>query len=434
MIRRTIVLLLTVAMTAGLCGCGSQPDPVSVNLLTEKEQSEDYDEESAVEIDAKDAIAEESVNNDKTRPITDGVTFGSDKAAGYGGFKYLVEQTVSTSNTESGNGVSYSVYIPDSDDIRLGEYYASGGLMGVYLSADIEPDHVGYKAESGSVIECLENYVETEEYNMIYGGYDYYGISVGQVEAIADNMAVCEMSWLLYFQSEDEYYPFYMLYAAKDMGDGVTALIQVFIVDYETTDESQAVIDELSAFYGIEVGWDSAFAEAKTAEFKDSDEYRPDAFDLGYMSFMLPEGWEWDVAHSSSSDNGYMFAPGGDMMSADTNIAIAVTYQVSMDNIVNMLLDEDTAEEYVKTELVDDESFPIQDITINDVGETFIGRTVEVRVEIGEGFGINTMVFYMGQGIYDVYGICLLGMNDASGEDMERGQEAIDMLFETGRL
>ena len=44
------------------------------------------------------------------------------------------------------------------------------------------------------------------------------------------------------------------------------------------------------------------------------------------------------------------------------------------------------------------------------------------------------MVFYMGQGIYDVYGICLLGMNDASGEDMERGQEAIDMLFETGRL
>lgn len=434
MMRKVITLLLAVAMTAGLCGCGSRTGSEAIDLSDEREQVEDFGGEEAAKEVAEDDFEEEPVNNDKSRHSTDGVTFGSEKAVGYDGFKYLVEQTVSTSDTESGNEVSCSVYVPNGDDIRAGEYYANGELMGVSLSVNIEPDHVGYKTESDSVAEGLKNFVENEKNNMFYGGYEYYDISVEEVETVAENMAVCEMSWLLYSQSEDECYPFYMLYAAQDMGDGVTALIEVFIVDYETTDESQAVIDELSDFYGIEIGWDSAFAEAKIAEFKDSDEYRPDAFDLGYMSFMLPEGWEWDVIHSSPSDNGYMFAPGGDVLSADNNIAIAVTYQVSKDDIVNMLLDENTAEEYVKSELVDDESIPIQDITINDVGETFIGRTVEVRIEIGEGFGLDTMLYYMGQGTFDVYGICLLGLNGVSEADMEKGQEAIDMLFETGRL
>lgn len=252
--RKAISLLLAVAMTAGLCGCGSRTDSESIDLLEEREQVEDFGEEEAAKEEAEDDIAEESANSDKTRPLTDGVAFGSDEAAGYDGFKYLVEQTVSTSNTESGSEVSYSVYVPNGDDIRAGEYYANGELMGVYLSVNIEPDHTGYKAESESVAEGLKSFVENEKNNMFYGGYDYYDISVGEVESIADNMAVCEMSWLLYYQTEDEYAPFYMLYAAQDMGDGVTALIQVFIVDYETTDESQVVIDELSAFYGIEIG------------------------------------------------------------------------------------------------------------------------------------------------------------------------------------
>lgn len=357
--KKAIALLLIVAMTAGLCGCGSRSDVESVDILEDREQAEDSGEEEAVEEEKEDGIEEESVNHDRTSSSIDGVTFGSDKAAGYDGFKYLVEQTISTSDTESGEEVSYSVYVPDSDDILLGEYHAGSDLMGVYLTVNIEPDHMEYGIDGDSLKDCLENFVEIQENNMTYGGYDYYGISVGEVETVTDNMAVCEMSWLLYFQSDEKYYPFYMLYAAQDMGDGVIALIEIFIVDYETTDESQAVVDEVADFYGIEIGWDSTFAETKTAEFKDSDEYRPDAFDLGYMSFMLPEGWEWDIAHSSASDNGYIFAPGGDMMSSDVNIAIAVVYQVSQDDIVDILLDENAAEEYVKTELVDDENIPI---------------------------------------------------------------------------
>lgn len=340
-----------------------------------------------------------------------------------------------TSDISSENDVSYSVYVPVSDDILLSEYSAGSSLMGVYFMVNLEPDHMGYNTKDYALKDGLEDYV-TKEWAFLDYQRNYYAASVGEVKQISDNMAVCEISWVQLIHHADsddefEFCPIYLIYAVRDMGDDIIALMETTVICSETSDETQTVLDELSSFYGFEIGWDSSFAETKMTEFESSDEYRPDAFDLYYMSFMLPDGWEMDVASNSPTDNGYVFAPGGNMRASA--IAIAVIHQVSTEDVVNKLLNVNTAEEFVKFVLLD-EDIPIQNITISDIGETFMGRTVEVIIKIADGLGIDTMFVYMGQGTYDVYGICLISFDGASEADIQSGQEAIDMLFETGRL
>lgn len=435
--RKMMVLLLTVAMTAGLFGCGSQPQTTTKDIAEEKEQPENseifVDEKITTKGGTNDGVTKESEEGSNVGSSKSSVIFGSDEAVGYDGFKYLEEQMISTFDILSENDVSYSVYVPVSDDILLSEYSAGSSLMGVYFTVNLEPDHIGYNTKDYALKDSLEDYV-TKEWAFMDYNRNYYAASVGEVKQISDNMAVCELSWVQlihHADSDDEFCPIYLTYAVRDMGDGIIALMETTVICSETSGETQTVLDELSSFYGFEIGWDSSFAETKLTEFESSDEYRPDAIDLYYMSFMLPDGWKMDVASSSPPDDGYVFAPGGNMRASA--IAIAVIHQVSTEDVVNKLLNEDTAEEFVKFVLLD-EDIPIQNITISDIGETFMGRTVEVIIKIADGLGIDTMLVYMGQGTYDVYGICLISFEGASEADLQSGQEAINMLLETGRL
>lgn len=438
--RKIIVLLLTAAMTAGLFGCGSQRQTTSKDIAEEREQSNNseifIDEKMAAEEGTNGSATKESEESIDVDSYKSSVSFGSNEAVGYDGFKYLEEQMISTSDISSENDVSYSVYVPVSDDILLSEYSAGSSFMGVYFMVNLEPDHMGYKTKDYALKEGLENFVN-KEWGFLDYKRNYYAASVGEVKQISDNMAVCEISWVQLIHRADsddevEFCPIYLIYAVQDMGDGIIALMETTVIGSETSDETQTVLDELSSFYGFEIGWNSSFADTKMTEFESSDEYRPDAFDLYYMSFMLPDGWEMDIASSSPTDNGYVFAPGGNMRASA--IAIALTHQVSTEDVIKKLLNEDTAEEYVKSGLFDNEDIPIQDITISDIGETFMGRTVEVIIKFADGLGVDTMFVYMSQGTYDVYGICLISFDGASEADLQSGQEAIDMLFETGRL
>lgn len=419
--KKVIAVFLATAMTFGLTACGSSTPSASDITGNRKQETaeETTEEDTKEEAEVPEASAE--VEED-TKSTPKGVVFGSKEAAGYTDFAYLTEAIVSTSDTKSGNKASYSVYIPDDEYPYVSGSSASSQRMGVDFEIDIAP-YLQYDAQDYTVVENLEEYVESQ---MSYASSNYYGITVGEVREMPDGSASCEVSYMEYNSYDNVYAPFYVQYNLKEMEDGLYALSEVRISADETTGKTADLLKELSDFYQFDINWDASFADTKRAEFENSDEYNPDAYNLGFMSFELPEGWDEDEDESSYDQ--YVFAPEGNYALADA--AIVVTNDWSSDDVVTALLsDEDYTKSYFETVFGGmGEDVTIKDITVENMGETFIGKTAKITVVTSDSTGSGTVTFFMGQVDYEVYAIYAYAWEEESVD------EAIDMIFETGKV
>ena len=422
--RKTIALLLSVTLAAGLFGCGSQSAPAASDVKEARNQTEKVEEET----DEEEAPAEEEESEAEEKEVkkpSGGVTLGSDQASGYTGFEYLMEQLVSTTNTKSGNKATFSVFVPDDDYASVYGASASGNRMGVNFKIDMDP-YLQYNSQDYTLEENLEYVVEND---WDYRSDRYYGVSIGEVETIGSDSAVCEVTYVEYSQYNDEYSPYYMIYYIREMDDGITALAELTIDCDDTTGKTQAMLDELSSFYEFDTNWDSSFAEAKMAEFESSDEYNADAFNLGYMTFELPDGWEKDNSNSTYSVN--VFAPEGNAVLSETMIVITDEFSTE-DAVTSLLYDEDATKSMV--EAMFSSAGKIDDITVSDYGNTFLGKTVEIKIQLADESGGDTALLYVGQKDYDIYEIYLMIFGSASAEERAEGEAALEMLFETANL
>lgn len=431
--KKAIALLMIISITAGLCGCGYNFGPTASDIKDYRE-SMSYHTASGTASKRNEKAGvrsgKETVRHkDDAKPnLKPDVTFGSDQAVGYTGFEYLVEQRITITGEKSNKKTSYSVFVPGGDYTYSMSGSAFGSCMGVDFMFSVDP-YIRYNAEDYTLEENLEYYVESE---LKYLSSSTYGVSIGDIQTTDHNGVMCEASYVMYDEYDDEYSPIYALYSAREMENGNSAFIEVMIDYNETTGKTDTLLDELSSFYGLDIRLDPSFAEDKMAEFVESDEFDPDEFHLEYMSFELPDGWE-KAYESDYSTDVFMdvFIPSGNLMLYDVAIVVASDY--STEDVVDALLyDEGETDNYIET--IYESLGNVVDVSISDYGETFMGHTVEIRVEMDDGDFQESALVYIAQDHYDVFLIYLLYLDPDDEEALAVGQEALDMLFETGEM
>lgn len=432
--RKIIAALLAAVMVSSVTACGNgQPDASDItsgrNIVADgedKPEETDKDEEETKpdETDKEEETKPEEKESDDEKSSAKGVVFGSDEAKGYTGFEYLMEELISTSETKSGEKASFSAFVPEDDYPSVSGSSARSERMGVDFEIDIEP-YLQYNAEDYTVSENLETYVEDE---FSYSTYKY-GIEIGEVNEINDDAASCVVTYMYYDSYDDAYTPFYEVYKLEDIGDGVMALTMISINAEETTGKTQSLLDELSSFYQMDVDWDDSFAETKKTAFENSDEYNGDAFNLVYMSFELPEGWEKDEKNSSYSEP--VFAPGGNARNAYGYISVSKEF--SSDDYVEALLDDT---DYTAEALAESMGDEVSDVTVEAMKDTFMGDVAKVEMKVYDDDidGKGTGIVYYGYYDYTVYMIAAFISDDASEEEEQDVRTAIDTLFETAKM
>ncbi len=419
--NKTIAALLIVSMLSGLTACGSKEPSASDLTANRTREIEEIEEPEEKETETEEKEEKEAAT---------GIVFGSDEAKGYDGFEYLMEELISTSNTKSGNKMTLSVFVPDGDYPSVSGSYATSERMGVMVDVDIDP-YLRYDYEDYTVSENLEDYVEEE---IEYSSY-IYGVEVGEVKEVGDDIAVCELTYMQFDSYDGSYAPYYQVYCLKELGDNVMGLVDICIMADDTTGKTKNLLAELSSFYEIEIGWDESFGETKRAAFENSDEFNADAFNLGFMSFELPEGWEKDEYWSDSYD--IVFAPGGDAdLSADCLIISQVTEAFGM---IDMFLENmDEMAEILEEEIAEEEEE--YRVTIDDIGMTFLGHTLKMEAFVRDEEEAGAIVLYFAEddtNLYSIYAYTMLEDNEES--DRKEGvsaqlEEALQMFFDTGRV
>lgn len=417
----TALLMATVMFSLTACGGSAVPSASDLTRGNDAEEDDTVEDETEGE-DTEEEEKEETEDTEEKEEVkkASGVVFGSDDAKGYTGFEYLIEELVSTSNTKSGDKASFSVFVPDGDYPSVSGSSARCERMGVTVDVDVDP-YLQYNWEDYTMCENLDEYVESALYS------DYYGLEVGDSEEISDDFAICEVTYMEYSSWDDEYTPFYQLFCLRDMGNDVMAIIDICIEAEETTGKTQALLDELSSFYEVDINWDESFAEAKREAFENSDEYNADAFNLGYISFELPEGWDKDEDESSYDE--VVFGPNGDALSFGY-ISVAKDYISDKDMIDDMLYDLDYTTSYFEEAFGDE----VTNVVVEDAGETFLGRTLKIEMHLIDGDDYDIGIFYLAQDTYTQYAIYAV-VWAGEGPDAEvEVREALDVLFETGQL
>lgn len=359
----------------------------------------------------------------QTGGTKEGIVFGSPEASGCRDFKYLTEELIATSKTASREEAGFFVYIPKEEHPRVSGASARSEWAGVYVKVDLEP-YLQYKAENYSLRGNLDKYITGE---MEY--YDnYYDISVGNIEETGD-VAVCEVSYMEYDFYEEVYAPYYVIYSLHDLGDNVIALVTISIDAENTTEETKGLLDELSSFYQLAIHWDEAFAQAKRDRFE--DKYTGNIYDVDCLSFKLPDGWEID--ESMSYDFETFFAPGGDMEEAGG--CFVVTEVSEAFGMVDLFLEDmDEMRMALEEELENEADY----IVMEDIGMTFLGRTVMVEVAIHDVEDEGNFLLYLAEDDNNAYMIYAYSAFDEDAGDVAglsgMVQEAVDMFFETGRV
>ncbi|MCM1038041.1 MAG: hypothetical protein NC314_04020 [Roseburia sp.] len=422
--NKVVTALLMATVMFGLTACGGSAVP-SASDLTNRGSDTQEDDTAQEETEGEDTEEEETevkeeVEEEEEVKTASGIVFGSDEAKGYTGFEYLMEELVSTSNTKSGDKASFSVFVPDGDYPSVSGGSARCERMGVTVEVDVDP-YLQYKWEDYTMRENLEEYVDGELYS------DYYGLEIGEIEELGDDCAICEVTYLEYSSYDSTYTPYYELFCLRDMGDNVMAVIDIRIEAEETTGKTQSLLDEVSSFYELDINWDESFAETKKAAFENSDEYNADAFNLGYISFELPDGWDKDESESTYDED--IFGPNGDAYGIGY-ISVAKDYAGEPDMIDDMLSDIDYTTSYFEEAFGDD----VSNVVVEDAGETFLGRTLKIEMHLEEEDGYDLGIFYLAQDNYVQYAIYAV-VWAGEGPDAETDvRAALDKLFETGVL
>lgn len=173
-------------------------------------------------------------------------------------------------------------------------------------------------------------------------------------------------------------------------------------------------------------------SDAKDEENRDNEsdgKDNADIFNLVYMSFELPEGWEKDNRVSTYSEP--VFAPDGNVRTANGYIGISRNFSSS--DYVEALLDD---AEYTGKALTESMGDSVSDVKVEAVKDTFMGdmAKVEMRVYDDEIDSTGTGIVYYGYYDYTVYMIMAFISDDADEEETLGVRAALDMIFETGEM
>ena len=167
---------------------------------------------------------------------------------------------------------------------------------------------------------------------------------------------------------------------------------------------------------------DSGAADGNTAD-SDTESVEKDPFDVGFMTFYLPEGWEIDEDRSMSYY--YVFCPGGDVMNASVGIIVEQDFGDMGLNGAVALADTANAEDYFKENF----GWESENVVVEDIGETVLGeQTVRIRLDaVDSESNTGELVYYTSCAEGDDWYYVVYSVADAG----ESAEDAVEMLFDT---
>lgn len=393
--KRIIMLLLAVSMVFAATGCGKTRQVVSTNFEDEDMPvSNKEDEETGTEETKEDDKEEQKKGS--------GVVLGGDFEEDYDGFSYLYCETLmteSTENEETGKmeKQSLDVFIPIGDYSSVNRDTAYAEKMGVEFRVTLNP-YIQYDQEDYLAKENLDFYMEYEFDEFWITSYK--AVEVTEAED-TENGARATASYILYDSWNDEYYPIYCTYYLTELSKDMQVLVEVKINLEDVTGKTEAMLEEIEAFYGFDVEWDAKQAQNKLDDYMANGNTDTDTFSTGYLLFELPKGWEQDYGYSDDYSI-YAYAPGGDADKAGCVITIFQEYLGSdYFDVEDMLADTEETKKFLEESIGDG----VEDIEITDYGTTCLGTTMKITFTIKDGSYEAKMEWYtMSDGDY-VYSV-----------------------------
>lgn len=167
---------------------------------------------------------------------------------------------------------------------------------------------------------------------------------------------------------------------------------------------------------------DSTVSDSDTPD-SDTENVEKAPFDVGFMTFYLPEGWEIDEERSMSYY--YVFCPDGDVMNASVGIIVEQDFGDMGLNGAVALADTANAEDYFKENF----GWESENVVVEDIGETVLGeQTVRISLDaVDSESNTGELVYYASCAEGDDWYYVVYSVADAG----ESAEEAVKMLFDT---
>lgn len=388
--KKLLVCLLLMGMVLPLGACGSAAEKAMQALEEKKrELGQTVKEEPAEEASAEDS--EEDIDIEEMPAGFDHPVLGDEDIADYDGFEYLYCEnlrTQSVKDEETGRMESYSldVFIPQDDFVYVNMDLAAGDKLGVFFQIELNPI-IRREAEDYLISEDLQHYVEME-FDPFYsdGTKD---VVISEPEEIDRSTARQTVEYLCYNQYTDYLAPVFSTYYLKELEDGRMVLARFDVSADEVTEETPELLEELEAFYQLDIDWDQDAAWKKLEDYKASG--GDDTFATDFVMFTLPDGWDKD--YDVSSYDSFVYAPEGDAVNAQCFIMLQKEYMGygEMDGVD--LSDEESLNGLA--EMVKEQYGASGEIKASYYGDTCLGEAVlvEMSAQVQEGF----------TGVYNLY-------------------------------
>jgi len=365
--KRILLISIMACMLIVLSGCG---DAKKKYVMEEKQETG----------------VNEFGDTDSDRPVL------GDENADYSVYEYLYAEhlrTESEMNDATGKMESkeVTVLVPESDYVYSDRTYASSNSKGVSMSVEVNP-YFRFGAHEYTLTENLEEMV-ANNYDVFYTA-NYKDVVISDATELDNNSVVVYIDYLYYQNWNDMYVPMHDVFFARKLDDDITILVELQVDLASSTGNTQALIDEIEAFYRFDVAFDIKAMEEKVRQYVLNDTSTTNTFSTGYMLFELPKNWDEDYGYDEDYE-GYDYAPDGDGDEAYSVITIKREYRDEDDLDVEYFLRDpelsmelfllDVEEEVFATELI-------------DMGVTELGRTMRFSFDmIEEGENVHIAVY-----------------------------------------
>ncbi len=380
------------------------------------------------------AEAEEAAKAGETAAAAKTPVLGGEAISGYEGFSYLYEESLTAYMEEDAeNGKikrkTVTIYVPKGKKSGKNSDFpgtAYADAFGVSFCFSLNPYELSDQKDEPAA-KRLQGYMEkaypgADEKKEGTDSGDYEDLEVSPVRELGKDAASVTVKYCRWNDRKEDYSVIYGTYYLKELQPGLLALLEVEIDSREATSKTPGLLEELEAFYEVDMEWDSGRAQEKLEKYLAGKEDKEIA---GMIEFQFPKGWEIDDNYSG--EEMVIYAPGGDSDGAGCGIGIT---NLQAMGYTGEALDWPMNEKYMEMFIQDGLGDRAEGLTVNDYGETCIGKTILAEFaykEAGETIDCRLYFGRSDKGMYLVVAVQFqwLEMNTF---------EVVEELLEKGRV
>ncbi len=427
--RKTVGLRIGVLLflCVLLAGCGPMEQVRNVANATAEKTGKDTKKEETSEEEDLEAEEEED-------PAVQAPVFGMEDIGDYGGFRYLQKEMLTAyMDEDKENGrvkrKTVTLYIPQWEKswyVINGEMpgTAWADLFGVTFDFSIN-HYLLMEEKEAPLEEMLQKYVNCIYYEEEYAAHEEYGdLEMTDVRPAGENACAITAEYCFYDDLEEEYHVCCRTTYLRELESDILVLLDVTVDGQESTPETPELLEELEAFYEVDLGWDTEEMQEKLNHYIEESE----AGFSSVVKFDFPEGWEIEY----EDEEIVVYAPGGNSDGAGCGIAIGDLSALALDE---MLPDGENDEELLRMIVNEGIGEEADNLTVRSCGETCIGDTAAAEFCVTDGDGTADCGLYLGRKGDDTYIILAMQYQWLEMDTFEMDTfELAEELLEKGRI